>query len=352
MRTFLTKTIAFAALIIASVYGVLIQADGGTDPFYLRFTTPKQSSMILGTSRAAQGIRPDVLNPLLDHPDLFNYAFTVQHSPYGPTYLKSITQKLDTATIDGLFILSVDPWSISSTGIDPNDTLQFHELGGALALVPRVDVDPNLPYLLHSYRDHYIKIFAPSPMFLHENGWLEVSISMDEASVQDRTARKIESYRNSSLPIFQFSQERLRYLVKTIQFLQQYGTVMMARLPVHPELMAIDDQLMPDFNRIIEATARARHIDYYDMTHLNEQFGYTDGNHLSKESAIEVSELIASRVLVGRPKGSLKKRQKPIGDQSHFRITHALVTGNAEQASVGLQRHRCVLGMVSQPAVR
>ena len=80
MRGFLIKTsmallLALAAHLVAGLF-----ADGRTDDYYLRFTGDHRSSMILGTSRAAQGLRPAVIAPLLqgsDVQDLFNFAFTI-----------------------------------------------------------------------------------------------------------------------------------------------------------------------------------------------------------------------------------------------------------------------------------
>lgn len=82
---FLHKIIIFSIPLIVIFAIVLGQADGYTDPFYIRFTTPKQNNLILGTSRAAQGLQPDVFKDILET-DVYNYAFTVTHSPYGPTY--------------------------------------------------------------------------------------------------------------------------------------------------------------------------------------------------------------------------------------------------------------------------
>ena len=93
---------------------------GGVDAFYGRFASPPAGSLILGTSRAAQGIRPAVLAARLGgqfEGPLLNYAFTLTHSPYGPAYLASIRRKLRPEVRHGLFIVAVDPWSLSLTGL-------------------------------------------------------------------------------------------------------------------------------------------------------------------------------------------------------------------------------------------
>ena len=76
-------------LAVAGLLGATLLAPvvlkGGVDAFYGRFTTPPAGSLVLGTSRSAQGIRLAVLTTRpggqFEGP-LLNYAFT--HSPYGP----------------------------------------------------------------------------------------------------------------------------------------------------------------------------------------------------------------------------------------------------------------------------
>ena len=110
----LAGTVGLGALALAPVV-----LRGGVDAFYGRFASPPAGSLVLGTSRAAQGIQPAVLAARLggrfDGP-LLNYAFTLTHSPYGPAYLASIRRKLRPEVRNGLLILAVDPWSLSLTG--------------------------------------------------------------------------------------------------------------------------------------------------------------------------------------------------------------------------------------------
>ena len=94
MKKFLIKLLLFLSVVILTFGYIFSFADGYTDPFYMRFTTAKQKNLIIGTSRAAQGIQPQILNKKLNL-KFFNYAFTVMHSPFGETYLNSIKSKLD-----------------------------------------------------------------------------------------------------------------------------------------------------------------------------------------------------------------------------------------------------------------
>ena len=299
MKKFLIESAVFLAIIFISFYVILLKADGYTDPFYIRFTTPKQHSLVLGNSRAAQGIQPDVLNKVLGREDLFNYSFTLTHSPYGPTYLKSIKKKLHDETRDGIFILSVDPWSISSNSKNPEDSSQFKELERFLGKTRFVNLSPNVPYLLDSYDQPFINLlFTPkTSMYLHDDGWLEVTIRMDSVSLRKNVKKKVYDYKKNNLPVFKFSQVRLDYLIKTVEYLKQHGKVYLVRLPVHPLMMEIDRQLLPDFDDKIRFVAEITLTPYLDMTFLNDQYVFTDGNHLYKKSGEEISIEIGKWIL-------------------------------------------------------
>ena len=113
MRTILLKVLGYLAFIVL-IHGIAAyRADGRFDPFYLRFTNGSHQSMILGTSRAAQGIRPDVLNQKLAQrfSEINNFSFTLLHSPFGEVYFDAVKTKLDSSPTGGsqLFLIAVDP---------------------------------------------------------------------------------------------------------------------------------------------------------------------------------------------------------------------------------------------------
>lgn len=299
MKRFLLSSTLFLVILLITFYCIFIQADGYTDPFYLRFATPKKHSLILGTSRAAQTIMPRILNQTLSRNDLFNYSFTVGHSSYGPTYLESIKRKLNSDAKKGIFIISVDPWSISSNTEDPNDSSSFEELKLALSGTRFVNCKPNIQYLLKYYDKRFWNlIFNPdSTMLLHDDGWFELTVPMDSASVEERTKIRIQDYRNIYSSQYKFSSVRFNYVIQTIKYLQNFGTVYLVRLPVHPLMMQIESKQMPDFNDKIQKIAGETQVDYLDMTDLNSAFTYVDGNHLHKDSGKKVSEIIGNWIM-------------------------------------------------------
>jgi len=284
MKKFLIESTLFYVAIIASVYFVFQQADGKSDPFYSRTTTPKQESLILGTSKAAQGLMPEVLNSYLET-DIYNFSFTVAHSPFGPAYLSTIEKKLKLETKDGVFIITVDPWSISSDGKDPNNEEEFGEAKSFMGTTASFSSKPNISYLLNSYDDNYIKILLNfSLMEVHKDGWLEVFPPMDSSSVKNRIAENILE-QNEKLKSYQFSETRFEYLKRTIETLKNHGKVYLVKLPVDYKIAEIEAELVPDFDAKIEELAKTVSVPYLNLMNSDTKFTFTDGIHLYKDSA-------------------------------------------------------------------
>ncbi|HSO87117.1 MAG TPA: hypothetical protein VLQ91_11225 [Draconibacterium sp.] len=292
MKRFIINTLCFISIVLISIYFILLKVDGYTDPYYLKFTTRKQNSLIIGTSKSAQGIVPDIVNEILDI-EIYNYSFNMNISPFGPKYLESLKRKLTQKNKNGVFIVTVDCWSISSTCINPNDTLNFRENNSCIGEIKIVDKNPNMQYLYkYMFGNYYKAIFKSSVALLHDNGWYEVSLNMDSISVNRRTYSTLLEYENN-ISIYKYSQTRVDYLIKTIEFLDTYGDVYLVRLPISPKLMEIENQLNPNFNSIIQQISRKKY-DYLDLTPKNDLFNYTDGVHLSKNSSKIVTKEISN----------------------------------------------------------
>ncbi|MGD1844954.1 MAG: hypothetical protein ACFB10_06125 [Salibacteraceae bacterium] len=268
-------------------------ADGHVDAFYVRMATPTQKSLILGTSRAAQGLQPRVFKEELNQ-EIFNFAFTVSHSPFGKVYYEAI-QKKHLREEEGLFVIAVDPWSLVSWCEDPNAVEDFRENILCLHRTRNVTAHPNWHYLYDNFSGK-LKDLVPylnrDGMYLHPDGWLEIDIPMDSASVALRTKKKLTVYRNENLPKVKFSTLRLSYLEKTIEYLKPFGPVYLVRLPVCREFTVMEEELMPDFDLKIKAAITASN-GYLNLSEQGDDYQYTDGNHLHKDSGMRVSKLIA-----------------------------------------------------------
>ncbi|GGG40292.1 hypothetical protein [Bizionia arctica] len=294
MKQYLIKLFIFSVVIAISIGFVFSKADGRFDPFYKRFTSSKQSSLILGSSRAAQGLVPSVFNEELNKDGFYNYSFTFNTSPFGPTYLNSIKNKFNEESTNNIFIISVDPWVLVSDGLDPENALQFDESENFLGKVTSVNSNPNLSYFVNGFTDLYVKVLINNSNFLlHDDGWLEVSIKQDSLQLEKNLSSSIDNY-TQKLETYQFSELRLDYLKQTILFLKPFGEVYLVRLPIHEKMKAIEYQIMPDFDARINKLSEITSVKYINLYNEDGLYQFTDGHHLTKESAMMVSEKVAN----------------------------------------------------------
>lgn len=94
MKRFLIKIFLFLIPVLAWFLILGSFADGNTDNYYQHFTSPKPYNLILGSSRAAQGINPNILEKNLPDRKFDNFALTVVDSPYVEIYLDAIKKKI------------------------------------------------------------------------------------------------------------------------------------------------------------------------------------------------------------------------------------------------------------------
>ena len=295
----------FSLLVFLSILFVFSLADGYSDSFYLRFTSPRQQSLILGVSRAAQDLEPSVFNQIFAKGNktnkFYNYSFSLGHSPYGYVYFTSIKKKIDPDVKDGVYILDVEPWTISSRTTNPNDSSKFEELNFALAKTNFVNIKPNIQYLFSCFDDPYIFIlwykFKHFATYLHNDGWLEVTVPMDSIAIKTRMDRKIKDYTTNYIPNFKFSQTRFHYFLETINFLKTHGKVYLVRLPVHPRILSLENELMPQFDSLIDNVSLKLNVVYFNFKDSSTNYQYTDGTHMYKASVGKLSEEIAREIL-------------------------------------------------------
>ena len=285
--------------------GVFFVADGKTDASYLKFTTPKQNSLIIGASRAAQGLQPVILNEKLNRNDIYNYAFTLMSSPYGESYFNSIQKKLKNNPSNGLYILEVNPWTLSKT-IDLNTKKEYKPELAMQSFVTNtqyVSMNPNIEYLVESYNERFLRILENKfnddkikKIQVYSDGWLKVELNDSILDKESRIERKLNNYSSYLEYYIPKSKRRLSYLEKTIEMLSLKGNVVLVRLPIDKRMMDIENKLQSTFNQDIQQIADRLGVTYYNLTSFNDVFQYNDGNHLTIESGIKVSELLAKLI--------------------------------------------------------
>lgn len=299
----------FVSPVLIGFIALAFLADGYVDPYYLRLTSPQQNALILGSSRAAQDLLPAVINPALAQEygqPAYNFSFSATYSPFGETYLDAIRKKLRHDSRNSFFIVAVDPWSLAGDNPNPEDPSTFPERKCMLGNNPWINSNPCFIYLAKDYPMPYItlltgKIHRSFPGFrpgfrLHDDGWLEISRSMDSATknISMRSTLSIYNDYDSTKAI---SRTRLSWLAKTIHFLQQHGDVYLVRLPADPKVTAIENRFCPAFNTIIDSIARRQQTPYFNFMDSCAKYTYTDGTHLWKGSGALVSKEL-SRLII------------------------------------------------------
>lgn len=296
MKKFIITILFFGIAILTSIVGVFLMADATTDPFYKKFTSSKQSSLILGSSRIAEGVNPSIINKELKGINSYNYAFTYNTSPYGPTYLNSIKRKLDTIIKNQIFILGVDPWVLSNDSHNPNDLKTFEEQDGFLGTLKTVNSNPNFDYLVHNYSEPYIKIlYNNSPLVVQDDGFTKLTLTLTDGYIENKKKETLVNYINK-LKEYKFSALRLDYLKQTITYLQAFGEVYLIRVPIDFQLLEIENTLKSNFDEVMNDLTTELKVPYFNFSNRGDEFNYSDAHHLLPESADKLSIEIATRI--------------------------------------------------------
>ncbi|MCH2214521.1 MAG: hypothetical protein MK086_05045 [Flavobacteriales bacterium] len=289
----------WSALLLLLVGGLVSYYAGPkTDYFYNRFTTQSSQSLILGSSRAAQGIDPNSLKtewPI----DLYNFSFTYYNSPYGECYLEASRKKFNEKE-GGTFILEVNPFILSNYKENmTSEEETFGECETAPSNMWLMNTNPNFEYIIRNYVEDFKSLIGIKPrpfaIYLHESGWLEVDIPHDTVFFKENTEEKVKNY-NVLVKKMKPSTARWKALEKTIKFFSEYGEVHLVRIPVSPEMEEIERKYYPNFEEEIRRLSSDLRVDYFSFFNLNDSLYFTDGNHLYRSSAQEFSKILGREI--------------------------------------------------------
>jgi hypothetical protein len=304
MKKFLIKIAPYFLAVIGVLAALGGYADGNTDDNYMHFAVEKPQNIILGDSRGSQGVVPDILKTKLSR-KFDNFSLNVVESPYGPIYLKALKRKLDPETKDGVFIVTVDPWALSLNK-SIKKAQDFPEVHSPLNDMHVYDRSPNYEYLLKHYTRSWFKIYTErasavgkSNSFLHEDGWMEINVNMRKDSVALRTKRKVVFYEALAKQT-DLSRERLKALDEIINYLRTRGTVYLVRIPASEKIMMIENKKYPHFSSLLHDISRKQNIKFLDFSQKYNDYLYTDGNHLYKESGKKLTSCIADSIKAGK----------------------------------------------------
>lgn len=287
MKLFIKSILLFSVIIVSLILFayIVIDALGWSDWAYKRFTSRGERSLILGTSRAAQGIHPDIINSELNgfghNLPIYNYSFTMTASPYGEIYFNSIINKLSEDDYkNGLFIMSVDPWCLSFSEEDSESMLReererLNEIHSFMK--------PNFYYIWK-----YTKPLSfDSILKLNDNGWLEVNVPMDSISLKERIDSKKKEYKNTTI---KKSSYRISWLVKTIRFLKTKGDVFLVRIPASKYFLAMEKNFWPEFEMDMKAVSKKEGVPYISFEDAFGRYHTIDGQHIYKDDGVKFTK--------------------------------------------------------------
>jgi lysophospholipase L1-like esterase len=96
---------------------------------------------------------------------------------------------------------------------------------------------------------------------------------------------------------FRFSEERYKNLQKTITLLKKKGPVFLVRMPLHKDIMRIEEKLDPEFNFKMNILSNQYDVPYFDFNDQGSKWEFKDGLHLTVESAKSFSEELSKKIL-------------------------------------------------------
>ncbi len=310
MKKSLLKLILFSILPLLVLGYAVYSLSKHSDDFYRRFTSPRQNSFVLGSSRAASMdpvIMDSILHTKYPNAAIYNYSFTWAHSPYGPKYLESIEKKLKPETKDGVFIVTVEPTALMVDKKKPDRPEFYIENDKSVAKTSMVAINPNIEYLFESYdpsitNEFNKKIKPPKnivgiPTIL-DNGKYDLKIIKKVApEKQEMSNQKNMRKLQERLDGLKVSENRILYLEKTVEFLKQHGKVMIIRMPVNTIPYSIEEKAFPDFDSRVEAVALKTKVSYINYNRLKNTYQWLDEVHLDKKSIEDFSGVVARAVL-------------------------------------------------------
>jgi hypothetical protein len=288
------KIVAFSIPALLAVMFCCHNFSNGFIDYYYDKITNDGNSLIIGTSRASQGLIPDsvMANTKFEGP-MLNFAFSSFDSPFDEGYYNAIKSKLNEGTKNGLFIIEIDPFALSS---DDKSNLTSHTLNDQFIF----HGSPNYEYLYRNVNPFYQLIenrnFQDPSSILHKSGWLELALPMDSISINSRASAKLKAL-IKTIESSHLASDKIEYLEKTIKLLQAHGKVILIKIPALPKIIEVENKYAKEIDKEVQKIVVNTKVKYYDFTSKSNEYVYVDGNHLDKKSAIKFSSELNKIIL-------------------------------------------------------
>lgn len=260
------------------------------DPYYIKLLDKTDRGLIIGDSRALQGIDPENLSF-----PTFNFAFTIGHSPFDDSYIKLISKKIDRkSNTERHHLISVTPWSLLFVNNNENDINPYFSENLLCEFS-----NPNWEYIF-KYWDLSIVTnlrLLRNKSYTTNLGWNNQNIDSIELEREypRRVREKIENYKNKypnrNLTLMS---HRVANLQNIIRELKKTGRVTLLRLPVSMEMYEFEQESFPNFTEIIKKVVKETNTTYVDLTDIRVQT--TDGNHIWDKEVPRIMKELDTRL--------------------------------------------------------
>ena len=300
IRKLIFKLGLYGTICMAITSFILLKYGGNIDYFYIKFTSPKAKSMIIGDSRSFQGVQPTVINSYFKNSDLdlpmFNYSFTIAQALIGPLYNESILKKIDKASNNGVFIISVTPEMFTEHKGYNNTAGIYREEGQPPHNMNFVDVNPNFEYLIKNASFFHFRSLFRKNSVVHKDGWLEeLNLPTNEIT--------FKSWENSQIDLFlkdakvsALSQVRFKSLEELIKRLKSYGQVFIIRMPISTRFQELENKYFPEFELKIDSITTKVGVPYFNFNNYNINLETYDGHHLNKYGGKKFTRILCDSI--------------------------------------------------------
>src|SRR5690606_31155919 len=189
MKNLILKSVFFCSLLAGS-YLFLVDklSEGHVDMNYPKFTQ-EAGSLIIGLSRADQGIDPEILeshflSPGFNGP-LINFASN--QSYFGETYLNAIKKKLNADPGKRIFIVAVSPGSFSGPVGFGAKGIETMDKNTPIGKTKDFTSNPNYSYIMNCYGNGLYTALINERgwenLTSHANGWNEISLESKSSPI-------------------------------------------------------------------------------------------------------------------------------------------------------------------------
>jgi hypothetical protein len=295
MKVFFTKLI-FLIVVLVSTYGLLVHllSSSDVDEHYYKFTQ-EAGGLILGISRAGEGIDPSILDRELNvtgtKGPIVNFALNKYQSPYGEVYLKAVEKKI-MGREGGVYVLSIAPGNFMSPTYLNEQELKEMDQKMSIGKIDNFTKAPNYSYIANCYSKPLytaLDLEASNNPVFHQNGWQEAKLESPGFSI---TPELMKHWKSMNLREYRriikrekVSPYRIDHFKRILEYLQSKGNVFIVRLPTDCEIIADENSFWPEFDRDFNAIAQQYQVPFFNYSERCDQYVYYDGSHMESESA-------------------------------------------------------------------